>query len=187
MKDVMLDIETMALHTSNALILSIGLVEFDPTGDVLKFGKEITIRPDLGEQLMLGRCVEADTQKFWSAQPRDAVNDWWIGPNYTLVDTYERIKGFLGDGAERLWANHINFDIANVATLIRQIGQKEPWHYRAPFDMPSFCANRPPRITRMLDEPIEGIPHTVIYDCKVQAEKVWLHWTQPEPLAHHPV
>ena len=186
MKDVMLDIETMALHTSNALILSIGLVEFDPTGDVLKFGKEVTIRPDLGEQLMLGRCVEDDTQRFWSTQPLVAVNDWRLGTRHTVPDTYFILRDFLGD-SERLWANHINFDIANVATLIRQIGKKEPWHYRAPFDMPSFCANRPLRLARMVEEPIEGLPHTAIYDCKVQAQKVWLHWPQPEPLMHHPV
>jgi hypothetical protein len=184
--DVMLDIETMALHPSNALILSIGLVEFDPTGDKLELGERTLLRPDISAQLLLGRVVEPGTQKFWGDQPKDAQDNWRVGKQQTLAETVARIASFT-ESTKRLWANGIVFDIGNVVSLIRQAGQKEPWHYRAPRDMRTLCEELPMRRYADLASNSTATAHTAIGDCIVQAHRVWAHWPQPEELAHHPV
>lgn len=186
MQDVMIDIETMALHPSNALILSIGLVEFDPTGDTLKLGERIVIRPDIEAQLLLGRCVETGTQEFWADQLKQAQDDWRVGRKSTLQETVDQIAAFT-QPAKRIWANGIVFDIGNVASLIRQTGNTEPWHYRAPRDMRTFCEELPQRRTAELADVESLVRHVAISDCLVQCNRVWQHWPEPEQLAHYPV
>src|ERR1039457_4298520 len=68
--DVMIDIETMSLHPHNALILSVGMIEFDPSGlynegpgiSDLKIGARSLILPNIEQQLLMGREVSKSTQ-----------------------------------------------------------------------------------------------------------------------------
>lgn len=187
--DVMLDIETMSLHPSNALILSIGILHFDPTPDGrVQFGDRWLIKPDIVGQLLLGRHVDEKTQKFWAEQSAGAKKDWQDGDRDSLLDTCVIVANAT-EGAKRLWANGIVFDIGNVASLIRQSGGTEPWHYRAPRDMRTFCEELPQtRITKIDDAfEIEGVPHAALYDCEVQSHRVWEHWPVERSVPHHSV
>lgn len=185
-EDVMLDIETMSLHPSNALILSIGLLEFDPTGEKLRLGSRQLIRPDIAEQLLLGRHVDPQTQKFWMSQTCAAQDDWRIGAQFSVEATAMNVQTFL-NGTKRLWANGIVFDIGNVASLLQSVGYKEPWHYRAPRDMRTFCEHMPERRHDLDSTGVQGTPHAALYDCEVQAYRVWAHWPKSEPFLHHSV
>jgi DNA polymerase III epsilon subunit-like protein len=189
MQDVMIDIETMATHPNNSLILSIGLLEFDPTGDKLALGNRTVIRPPIIEQLLMGRAVESGTQKFWAEQPKAAIDDWREGPRDDMAEVFSRIEAYTKD-AKRVWAHGVVFDIGNVASLLRQSGYKEPWHYRAPRCARQHAEEHPTRRIDPLDESTLGsrdLPHTAVYDCIVQAHRVWQHWPKAEELMHHPV
>lgn len=183
---VMLDIESMSLHQTNALILSIGMKRFDPFvhnfNDCL--GESSLLIPSIPEQLLIGREVSTDTQKFWKAQKPEAAAHWrdYNGAPDTLIATCNRLANFVRD-ARCVWANGILFDLGNIEGLFRQVmNTGAPWHYRAPRDMRTFCEETP--ITRGNEHdgspsPLEQFdltPHEPVSDCITQIYRVWEHW-----------
>jgi hypothetical protein len=180
---VMIDIETMSLHPNNALILSIGMIEFNPEPiDGLIIGSRALILPNLEQQLLLGREVSAGTQKFWSGQPREASNHWVNREEVmSLAAAMQRVKIFC-EGKSRVWANGTQFDLSNIIGLNAQLGammaQSSLWHYQAPRDMRTFVKETPAtRLVPIGDAlDIPGVPHEPIYDCISQAWQVWSHW-----------
>jgi hypothetical protein len=184
---VMIDIETMSLHPNNALILSIGLIEFTPEPiEGLRIGKRKLIIPSIEQQLILGREVSASTQKWWMAQSKEARAHWaeYVGERRSMAGTLKDVRDFCRN-ASRVWANGTQFDLSNLVGLNMQMGaygqsndrdEPELWHYQAPRDMRSFCRETPP--TRIIPPSmkIDGVPHDPVYDCIVQAHKVWGHW-----------
>jgi len=181
--DVMIDIETMSLSKHNALILSIGMVEFDASQrDGLRFGKRSLLLPSILHQLALGREVSKSTQKFWMDQSPGAKEHWlWHADDQQpLADIIRHVREFTAV-APRIWANGTQFDLSNIEHLADQIGETEPvWYYQKPRDMRTFCAETPQ--SRIMDigpalDPA-GYPHEPIHDCIVQAHRVWSHWQE---------
>jgi hypothetical protein len=180
--DMMIDIETMSLHPHNALILSIGLTEFNPRGEELKLGRRLIITPEITPQLLLGRQVDASTQKFWAEQSMEASHHW-TNPSclWPLSSAATAIKERLVN-AKRVWANGILFDLSNIVSLCAQVKVDTPWHYRAPRDMRTFCEEMPitkqSEIGKAFDfyDNYKIVPHDPVSDCIVQAYKVWQHW-----------
>ena len=183
---VMIYIETMSLSPNNALILSIGMIEFDPTpiGE-LAIGKRELVLPNLEQQLLLGREVSAGTQKFWKAQKREANEHWSSGEqgHLSLASVCRVVQMFCAS-ATRVWANGTQFDLSNLVELNRQLGndgQDALWHYQAPRDMRTFVKETPAtRLVPIGDAlDIPGVPHEPVYDCISQAWQVWSHWNTP--------
>jgi hypothetical protein len=180
---VMVDIETMSLHRHRALILSAGLVEFDPNDkDKLHIGQSALLTPYIMPQIMLGRRVDVGTQKFWAdearKEPRAAAH--FLDPsNLIHVETFIRfVRAFCKD-KPNVWANGTQFDLSNLDGLAEDIGDTEPlWHYQAPRDMRTFMKTtsqtRLVPIGDALDIP--GVPHDPVYDCISQAYRVWGNW-----------
>lgn len=186
--DVMVDIETMSLHPSNALILSIGLVEFNPSGDELVLGRQLLITPSLAHQLLIGRRVDRDTQKFWLSQNAKAADHWLHAEaRWSLKATALALKTWLS-GKKRVWANGFLFDLGNLVSLCEQADEQTPWHYRAPRDARTFWEQTP--ITRAATEIGDAldfadehkiVPHEPLSDCITQAHRVWQHWPNTAP------
>lgn len=178
---VMVDIESMSLHKHKALILSIGMIEFDPTDiDRLHFGEQMTIVPDFKAQLLLQRHVTLSTQKFWADQSPEASLHWRSPAegHIALDDTIRLVRAFCKDKGN-VWARGIQFDLSNLEGLAEAIGDtKELWHYQAPCDLRGFLRHtRPTRLVPIGDATdIAGVPHEPIYDCISQALQVWSHW-----------
>jgi len=179
---VMIDIESMSLSKHNALILSVGLIEFDPTDTIngLQLGTRMVIVPSIEEQLLMGREVSSGTQDFWRKQPSEASEHWtkYTGEKISVTDACNLIRSFC-KGYSRVWANGTQFDLSNLEELNRQSGGKEDlWHYQAPRDMRTFCRETPAtRLVPVGDAlDIPGVAHEPIYDCIVQAWQVWAHW-----------
>lgn len=181
---VMIDIESMSLSKHNALILSVGMIEFAPEPiDGVKFGMRSLLLPSIEQQLLLGREVSKGTQKFWRDQSTEAAAHWvnYSGERDSLARVCMLVRQFC-DRAKRVWANGTQFDLSNLEGLNDQLGsdgQSEGlWHYRKPRDMRTFVAETSQtRIVPFGDaSDIPGVPHEPIYDCISQAWQVWAHW-----------
>lgn len=176
--NIMVDIETMSLHKHNALILSIGMIQFHHDRDGVKIGRHRLILPDLADQLALGREVSADTQKFWRDQSAEA-RDHWVTPGplgRTALPVACHIVRDFCEGHNRVWAQGNQFDLANIEGLADQVGEKDLWHYRAPRDARTFCAeNSTVRSLENSKWPIvtKVVPHHPISDAITQAVRVW--------------
>lgn len=127
--DVMIDIETMPLHPHNALILSIGMLEFDPSQiGGLRTGARCLITPDIEDQILLGRRVDVGTQDFWHKQSSEARDHWLHKPRYDLPGTINLVRQFCV-GRTRVWANGTQFDLSNLVGLSAQVSGEPPlWH-----------------------------------------------------------
>lgn len=191
MTDVMIDIESMSLHPHNALILSVGLCEFDPwsAGIGPTIGDTVLLVPKIAEQLYLGREVSASTQAWWKEQPPEASDHWLrADEHWSLTSVIGDIKKFC-EGRQRIWANGIQFDLSNIVELKAQIEARDKtvspgplWHYQAPRDMRTFCKETP--VTKVLDadhwEAFKAnndlVAHHPVSDCLSQSWSVWEHW-----------
>lgn len=177
---VMIDIETMSLSRHRALILSVGMVEFDPTPTKrVVLGERRLITPSITAQLAMGRHVSEGTQKFWRDQPVEA-RDHWAYPKVVtpLLVMLSEIRDFC-HLRTRVWANGTQFDLSNLEGLAEDCEYGEDlWHYQCPRDMRTFVKENPQtRVAQLgdvLDEKI--IPHEPVSDCISQAFGVWSHW-----------
>lgn len=179
---VMIDIETLSLHRHKALILSIGMVEFDPTQSVgLVIGARSLLIPEFARQITLGRQVSVSTQAFWAKQPAEASAHWMenFGRGMQLEHICGLVRSFC-KGKCRVWANGTQFDLSNLEGLADDIGEKELWHYQSPRDMRTFVKETPNyRVVPFGDAcDIPGVPHEPVYDCISQAWQVWGHWNE---------
>jgi hypothetical protein len=178
-EDVMIDIETMSLHPHKALIVSVGAIEFMWQNEFLIGAKRLWC-PDVVEQLMYGRRVDAGTQKFWREQPQAAA-DHFLHPPVTLICTQMLIE--LRDfcaGRKRIWANGTQFDLSNLIGLAEDVGEgRAMWHYQAPRDMRTFVLENPSHVDMgdALDyiEANKLVAHNPVDDCVRQAYSVWGH------------
>lgn len=180
---VMIDIESMSLSRHNALILSVGLIEFDPAPlDGLKIGAQSLILLNVEQQLLLGREVSKGTQEFWRKQKPEASAHWTdvLAARLSLAGACQHVQKFCR-GKSRIWANGTQFDLSNLEGLNEQLGEDgvgDLWHYQSPRDMRTFVRETP--ATRMVPVAdaldIPGVPHEPIYDCISQAWQVWAHW-----------
>jgi len=182
---VMIDIETLSLSKHNALILSVGMVEFTPEPlEAPRFGNRALIIPNIEQQLLLGREVSKGTQKFWREQKPEASAHWAVygGERASIRTMCKLIKTFCANSS-RVWANGTQFDLTNLEVINEQLGAEsvgDLWHYQAPRDMRTFCRENPTtRLVPIGDAlDIPGVPHEPVYDCISQAWKVWSHWPQ---------
>lgn len=186
--DVMIDIETMSLHRHKALILSIGMIEFDPSGKHaqgpgiadLRIGSRSLITPFVLPQLLLGRCVDVGTQKFWADQPREAAEHWLNAKAHHNLDAACRLVREFCAGKSRVWANGTQFDLSNLEGLAEDCKEPALWHYQAPRDMRTFIKETQPMrlvpIGPALDIP--GVAHEPVHDCIAQAWQVWAHYQE---------
>lgn len=176
---VMIDIETMSLHKHKALILSIGMIEFDPTPIAgLRIGGRSLLVLELPQQLAIGRRVDVGTQEFWGKAPVDASKHWLEPEIYCELHQACALVRLFCAGKSRVWANGNQFDLANLEGLANDLGEKELWHYQAPRDTRTFCRETPAsRLVPIGDAlDIPGVPHEPVYDCISQAWQVWSHW-----------
>jgi len=176
--DVMIDIETMSLHPHRALILSVGMLEFDPRDEAkLHTGKEMLLIPEILPQIMLGRRVDVGTQEFWAKQSPEAQAHFMGGSHNTLPQVVAAIRTFCTD--KTVWANGTQFDLSNLKGLAEDFGDtKDLWHYQAPRDMRTFTRTTQIRSLVPIGDAlhIPGIAHDPIYDCHSQAWRVWSNW-----------
>lgn len=181
---LMIDIETLALHTRNSIILSVGMVEFNPWAkrpeDVI--GGKCALVLNVMDQIMMGRVISKGTVDFWLKQSADAQAHWRDGqPGCSLPYAVATISTMC-EGKTGVWANGILFDLGNIEGLVEQVkpGSYAPWHYQAARDMRTYCretpSTHPDGNTGVLELYPNIVDHEPISDCIKQIDSVWRHW-----------
>jgi exodeoxyribonuclease VIII len=135
MNNIMLDLETLAT-TSDAVVVSIGAVAFDPTTGVLgeRFYVELQ---DLEYQQSLGRKISANTVRWWLDQgpivqraladtPMEHVDRVDMR---TALERFARYIERNGDREALIWGNGADFDNMILGSLYQSAGYKAPWSY----------------------------------------------------------
>jgi hypothetical protein len=148
--DIMIDLETLATST-DAAILTIGAVKFDP------FGKDIDepdmdsfyVKIDLDSCHELGLSVDDGTVAWWANQSKEAQEEAFEGDNRIHIrDAFDQLYKFCW-GAKRIWSNGSGFDIVICETVFKRLQKAVPWSFwqtrdcRTAFDL-GINPNRPP-------------------------------------------
>lgn len=123
--DVMIDIETLSTG-SNAAVLSIGAVKFNPNTGVM--GETFHQRVNFTEAVtgQIGQ-VDIDTVKWWITQDAAAGKDVVSG-EASLAEVLNNFSQFLGLQAIP-WGNGATFDITILDNAYKHCGMPVPWEY----------------------------------------------------------
>jgi hypothetical protein len=148
--DIMIDLETLATST-DASILSIGAVRFDPFGKDVKEPqmKSLYTRVDLDSCDRLGLTTSEDTIAWWANQSKEAQEEAFNPDGrIDITAAFEQLYKFCW-GAKRVWSNGSVFDIMICEHVFKKIGKAVPWQFwqirdvRTIFDI-GINPNRPP-------------------------------------------
>jgi hypothetical protein len=148
--DCMIDLETLATST-DAAILTIGAVRFDPFGAELKEPNMTSfyVRVDLDSCDEIGLVTNDDTIAWWANQSKEAQDEAFSADNRIHIrEAFEQLYKFCW-GAQRVWSNGSGFDIVICETVFNRIQKAVPWSFwqtrdcRTAFDL-GIDAKRPP-------------------------------------------
>jgi hypothetical protein len=149
--DIMIDLETLATST-DAAILTIGAVKFDPYGKDISEPKMTSfyVRVDPDSCHELGLVTNDDTIAWWAQQSKEA-QDEAFGEGVDRVhirDAFEQLYKFCW-GAKRVWSNGAAFDVPICEHVYRKLNKSIPWSFwqvrdvRTAFDL-GIDPKRPP-------------------------------------------
>lgn len=126
----MIDLETLAT-SSDAAILTIGAVKFDPFGSVADFtnNDKFYAKVDLDSCNELNLTVSDDTINWWATQSKEA-QDEAFGPTdrIHIEDAFQDLYKFCW-GSQYVWSNGAAFDIVICETVFKRIPKKIPWDF----------------------------------------------------------
>ena len=165
MNHIMLDLETLAT-SSNALILSIGAVKFDPMSD--EISEKFHVGVDLGSLPLnsYGLDIEAATVLWWLDAQRAAGREALEAvPKTDLASALEGFGMWIGDNA-RVWGNGASFDNVILRNAYLKLGLVCPWDfwndrcYRTLKNLaPELKANRIGSHHSALDDALTQVSH----------------------------
>lgn len=174
---LMVDIETLSTDISNAVILSVGAVEFDFRREGPQIGTKHLWAPSLREQFALGRLVSGGTTSWWAKQSAEARNGWAYADETRLLKFLAEFRAVCAR-CDEIWANGIVFDLGNLETLFGQLGSTTPWRYNAARDERTMRGHLPMR-RQSPAELLEGlVPHDPLSDCVQQICRLWERWPE---------
>jgi hypothetical protein len=168
LRHCMVDIETLS-NEFNAVILSIGAVQFDPDGGVGdKFYKVINVQSCLDA----GMGINKETLAWWSKQNKEAQKVLIEAKNSPLtlaVALHELAVWSNGLGLKHWWSNGASFDLPIIkqAYINCKMVNEVPWKF-----WDEMCVRT---ITTLfpVDKPTrQGVYHNALDDSLFQIEHV---------------
>lgn len=179
--NMMLDLETPGI-TSNAAIVSIGAVVFDPDMGMLcdEFYRVI----DMADAQEYGVCDD-DTLEWWMAQPESAqrifdANNGAVGFEKALDDFAIWVtKMQLQHGGQvKIWSNGVGFDCVILRHGYDAAHLPCPWNFWNEFDVRTVVelGRQKLGVNPKKDMPFEGTAHNALDDAKHQAKYVSAIW-----------
>jgi len=169
MNNIMLDLETLGTN-SNAVIVSIGAINFDPFTGAL--GEEFYQVVDIADSSNFGK-IDLSTIKWWMQQSDEARQVFEEGKaslknSLSLFSSW--IKGTCDD-YPIVWGNGATFDNVIISNAYDAVGLKRPWAFyndrdvRTIVDLGLKVSNVDYRSTIKRN----GTTHNALSDAKFQA------------------
>lgn len=168
MKDIMVDIETLAT-TPNAVILTIGAIKFSRNGPLLPLDKLDTFyeRIDIKSCQKHGLVIDDDTLKWWNTQ--DCAFETLHNPD--RIKLKKALKKFTEwiDKCEIIWAKSPDFDCVILKNAFTVCGLQTPWKF-----WNTRCCRTVMDIATVKDSDItrNNNAHHALYDCYHQISLV---------------
>jgi DNA polymerase III epsilon subunit-like protein len=150
LSDIMIDLETLSTST-NASILTIGAVKFDPFNNDIDNStcEKFYVKVDLDSCDALGLDVSEDTLEWWSKQSKEAQEEAFSTDNRIHIrEAFNQLYKFCW-GAKRVWSHGAAFDIVICENVFRKLNKAVPWNFwevrdtRTLFDL-GLDPQRPP-------------------------------------------
>lgn len=174
---LMVDLETLG-REPGAVIVSIGAVKFDPSGETLgdKLYTNITIQSSLDA----GLRVEGATIQWWMEQPDRARLALFHPDPLPLRRVLSAFARFYR-GSESIWSHGSTFDIPILEVAYRALNEWRPWVPRAVRDTRTLFSLVPQAVVEGVQR--EGMEHHALDDAVRQARMVqaayrWLRTRQ---------
>lgn len=124
---VMLDLETLG-YRPECVILSLGAVKFDSSGTIFE-NQKLYIKPDVDQQLELGRVVDQSTLEWWAQQPEDIREEALTDQGRINLEQFRaQLNKFLV-GVDEIWCQGPVFDICILENFYRSREWSIPWNY----------------------------------------------------------
>lgn len=161
MKNIMVDLETLG-NGSNAVILSIGAVEFDETG----LGSTFYTNVDPQSCVDIGMQIDVGTIMWWMKQgddARKALQAPGAPVKEALASFSNWVTTMVGEDAE-VWGNGATFDNVILSNAYRLAGIKRPWSYRGDRCYRTMVAMYP-----QIKQDSIGVAHNALDDAIYQA------------------
>jgi len=159
---IMVDLETLGTST-NALILSIGAVKFDPHRADIPMEK-FHVAIDMEDAEKCGLKIDASTVKWWMQPDRHEARAQYLKQQmHSLTDALDGFAQWCGTSV-KLWGNGATFDNVILRRAYETCKWKVPWQ---------FYNDRCYRSLKALakDIPVErvGTHHDALHDAISQA------------------
>ena len=128
MTHIMADLETLAT-SSNALILSIGAVKFDPLSDQVLDQFHVGVDLDSLPSNAYGLDIEAATVLWWLNAQRAAGREALEAvPKADLASVLDGFSMWIGRNA-KVWGNGVAFDNVILRNAYVKLGLHCPWGF----------------------------------------------------------
>lgn len=177
---IMVDLETLS-SKPNALVASIGAVQFGPEGTGQEFYKVL----DMPSQEAMGRHISASTFAWWVQQSEDARKLFkdvsQVEPVVACLEAFGAFCGRVTDSVVdagggallkppynvEIWGYGSTFDNVVLRGLYEAAGVKAPWTYRG-----DLCYRTLVSLAKGLVEvpPRTGTHHNALDDARYQAQ-----------------
>lgn len=176
--DLMIDIETLALHNQFAWILSVACVPFCPDGSrlpVMESWPAFAIRlgdDAQGAARQVPRVVDSSTINWWFADEREAARSELAKlAEFSYSEGLQRVADYI-NAANNIWARGPQFDLTNVFTQcsMRDIEiTKTPYNWR---DSRSLSEIYGDANYREFMKRANALPHSAMHDAIAEVEFV---------------
>ena len=125
----MIDTETLSTRT-NATILTLGAVRFDPLGnDPIEEKDKLYIKIDLDSCADLDLHIDDNTIEWWSKQSPEAQDEaFGEEGRLSATDAFTQLYKFCW-GASCFWSNGAGFDMVVCDTYYDRLKRAAPWKY----------------------------------------------------------
>jgi hypothetical protein len=172
MKNIMLDLETMGVG-SDAAIVSIGAVVFDPENDLL--GETFYINVDLSSCLENGLSVTGATINWWLKQSDSAREALFENP-VSLKDALTLFSEYVHKFEKpRVWGNGSGFDNEILKNAYKAAKLECPWEYYNDRDLRTLVDIGRSIVGKQSYEAI-GTKHNALDDAINQAKLASKYW-----------
>lgn len=179
MKNIMLDLETMG-SGSNAAIISIGAVFFDPlTGEI---GQEFYQVVSLNSSAKFGE-LDSSTVLWWLKQSDEARAVFEVKDKMTLYGSLELFTHWIWNYCDRnekdkpdavVWGNGATFDNVILGNAYKAVRLRQPWSFANDRDVRTLVdLGRQLRgVDPKKDLTLQGTAHNALDDAKFQVRYV---------------